>query len=36
MFTFQGQVILESILEMDIDPVILKKHVVSGLSEVVV
>lgn len=36
MFTFQGQVILESILEMKIDPVILKKHVVNGLSEVVV
>jgi len=36
MFTFQGQVILESILETKIDPVILKKHVVSGLSEVVV
>lgn len=36
MFTFQGQVILESILEMDIDPIILKKHVVAGLSEVVV
>lgn len=36
MFTFQGQVILESILEMKIDPVMLKKHVVAGLSEVVV
>lgn len=36
MFTFQGQVILESILETEIDPIILKKHVVSGLSEVVV
>jgi shikimate 5-dehydrogenase len=36
MFTFQGQVILESILETTIDPVLLKKHVVNGLSEVVV
>ena len=36
MFTFQGQVILESILEIKIDPVMLKKHVVRGLSEVVV
>ncbi len=36
MFTFQGQVILESILETNIDAVMLKKHVVSGLSEVVV
>jgi shikimate 5-dehydrogenase len=36
MFTFQGQVILESMLEIKIDPIMLKKHVVSGLSEVVV
>lgn len=36
MFTFQGQVILESILETTIDPVLLKKHVISGLSEIVV
>lgn len=36
MFTFQGQVILESLLEMKIDPAILKKHVINGLSEVVV
>lgn len=36
MFTFQGQVILESILETKIDPVMLKKHVVAGLSEIVI
>lgn len=35
MFVSQGQVILESILGIDVDPVILKKHVVTGLSSVV-
>lgn len=35
MFTFQGQVVLETILDAKIDPVILKKHVIAGLSQTV-
>lgn len=35
MFTYQGQVVLETILNIKIDKEILKKHVVSGLSETV-
>ena len=35
MFTYQGLVVLETILDTKIDPKILKKHVISGLSEVV-
>lgn len=32
MFTYQGLIVLETILDIKIDPVILKKHVVSGLT----
>lgn len=35
MFTYQGQIALETILEQEIPGNILKKHVVLGLSEVV-
>lgn len=35
MFTYQGQVVLETILDIKIKPEILKKHVVAGLSQVV-
>lgn len=35
MFTFQGQIVLETILETPIDANILRKHVVNGLSEVI-
>lgn len=35
MFTYQGLVVLETILDAKIDPVMLKKHVVAGLSETV-
>lgn len=35
MFTYQGLVVLETLLETPIDPTILRKHVVKGLSEVV-
>lgn len=36
MFTYQGQVVLETILNTKIDKDILKKHVVFGLSETVI
>lgn len=35
MFTYQGLVVLETILDIKIDPQILKRHVVAGLSETV-
>jgi len=35
MFTYQGLVVLETLLETRIDPIILKKHVISGLTQTV-
>lgn len=35
MFTYQGLVVLETILDIKVDPVILKKHVIAGLSQTV-
>ena len=35
MFTYQGLVVLEGILDIKVDPIILKKHVIAGLSQTV-
>lgn len=35
MFTYQGLVIMETLLEISIDASLLKKHVAAGLSEVI-
>src|SRR4030067_799127 len=35
MFTYQGLVVLETILDIKIDPQILKRHVIAGLSQTV-
>ena len=35
MFTYQGLVVLETILDTKVDPKLLKKHVIAGLSQTV-